>query len=119
SFNLIGALWMIVLEKKRDISILRSLGMTAGNVRQVFFRLGLLLSTIGLLIGFVLAVGIYALQKNFGLVSIPGLLLEAYPISFRWLDFPVVAATVLGVGFLASLLPAQRAGKVAAVFNED
>ncbi|MEL7162538.1 MAG: FtsX-like permease family protein [Bacteroidota bacterium] len=119
SFNLIGALWMIVLEKKRDIVILRSLGMTAGNVRWVFFRVGLLLSTIGLLLGFVLATGIYALQKTFGLVSLPGVLLEAYPISFRWMDFPVVAVTVLGVGFLASLLPAQRAGMISTVLSEE
>jgi len=119
SFNLIGALWMIVLEKKRDISILRSLGMTAANVRGVFFRVGLLLCTLGLFTGFLLASGIYVLQKTFGLVSLPGILLEAYPISFRWFDFPVVAVTVLGIGFLASLLPAQRAGKITAVISEE
>lgn len=119
SFNLIGALWMIVLEKKRDISILRSLGMTEGNIRGVFFRVGLLLCSLGLVTGFLLASAVYILQKTYGLVSLPGVLLEAYPISFRWFDFPVVAVTVLTIGFLASLLPAQRAGKIPAIITEE
>lgn len=119
SFNLVGALWMIVLEKKRDISILRSLGMTAKDVSGVFLRVGLLLCCLGLLSGFLLASTLFVLQKTFGLISLPGLLTEAYPISFRWYDFPIVALTVLGIGFIASLLPAQRAGKVKAVIIEE
>ncbi|TXF85654.1 ABC transporter permease [Neolewinella aurantiaca] len=119
SFNLVGALWMIVLEKRRDISILRSLGMTAKDVSGVFLRVGLLLCGLGLLTGFILASVLFVLQKTFGLISLPGLLTEAYPISFRWYDFPVVALTVLGIGLVASLLPAQRAGKVEAVANEE
>lgn len=119
SFNLVGALWMIVLEKKRDISILRSLGMTSGNVSSVFLRVGLLLCGLGLLTGFVLASALFVLQKTFGLFSLPGLMTEAYPISFRWYDFPVVALTVLSIGLLASLLPAQRAGKIDSVVVEE
>lgn len=119
SFNLVGALWMIVLEKKRDIAILRSLGMTAGDISRVFLRVGLLLCSIGLLSGFVLASLLFVAQKIFGLISLPGAISEAYPISFRWYDFPVVSLTVLGIGLLASLLPAQRAGKVSAVTNEE
>jgi lipoprotein-releasing system permease protein len=110
---------MIVLEKKRDISILRSLGMTAKDVSGVFLRVGLLLCCLGLLSGFLLASTLFVLQKTFGLISLPGLLTEAYPISFRWYDFPIVALTVLGIGFIASLLPAQRAGKVKAVIIEE
>ncbi len=119
SFNLIGALWMIVLEKRRDISILRSLGMTAADVRGVFLRVGLLLCGIGLLLGYLLATSLYLLQKTFGLISLPGAFLEAYPIAFRWYDFPIVAITVLFIGLLASILPAERAGKTAAVVPEE
>jgi len=119
SFNLVGALWMVVLDKRQDISILRSLGMTEGNVSGVFMRVGLLLCGLGLLSGFVLATLLFVLQKYFGLISLPGLLTEAYPISFRWHNFVVVALTVLGIGLLASLLPAWRAGKVGSVVNEE
>ncbi len=119
SFNLIGALWMIVLEKKRDIAILRSLGMTATDIRNIFLRVGLLLTGIGLLTGFVLSYGIYVLQKNFGLVSMSDMMAEAYPISFRWMDFPVIAATVLIIGLIASLLPARRAQTVSPIISEE
>ena len=119
SFNLVGALWMVVLDKRRDITVLRSLGMTAGNVSRVFLRVGLLLCGIGLLSGFFLASVLFVLQKYFGLISLPGLLTEAYPISFRWHNFVVVALTVLGIGLIASFLPAWRAGKVGAVMFEE
>jgi lipoprotein-releasing system permease protein len=119
SFNLVGALWMIVLEKKRDINILRSLGMTSQDVRSVFLRVGLLLCGLGLLTGFLLATVLFMLQKTFGLISLPGLLTEAYPISFRWYDFPIVTITVLVIGLIASLLPAQRASIIGAVTAEE
>ncbi len=119
SFNLVGALWMVVLDKRKDISILRSLGMTGSNVSGVFVRVGLLLCGLGLLSGFVLASLLFVLQKYFGLISLPGLLTEAYPISFRWHNFLVVALTVLGIGLLASVLPAWRAGKVGSVVGEE
>jgi lipoprotein-releasing system permease protein len=119
SFNLVGALWMIVLEKKRDISILKSLGMTRGDIRGIFLRVGLLLCGLGVGVGFLLAAGLYILQKNYGLISLPGMMTEAYPISFRWYDFPIVAATVLFIGFLASLLPAWRAQQIEASIHEE
>lgn len=119
SFNLVGALWMVVLDKRKDIAILRSLGMTGNNVSGVFVRVGLLLCGLGLLSGFVLASLLFVLQKYFGLISLPGLLTEAYPISFRWHNFLVVALTVLGIGLLASVLPAWRAGKVGSVVGEE
>lgn len=117
SFNLIGALWMIVLEKKKDIAILRSMGMTSTDVRGIFLRLGLLLCSLGIGAGFLLAGLLYAAQKQFNLISIPGL--EAYPLSLRALDFPIVAAVVLLIGLLASILPARRAERTAAMVREE
>lgn len=115
SFNLIGALWMIVLDKQRDIVILRSLGMTEGTVRNVFLRVGLLITTIGLLSGFALATIVYLVQTYYGIVGLPGTQFEAYPILFKPLDFVVVSATVLFIGLLASILPARRARQISVV----
>lgn len=118
SFNLIGALWMIVLEKRKDIVILRSLGMVGSDIRNVFLRVGLLICLLGLLFGFGIAILVYLVQSNFSLILLPGTMAEAYPLSLRPLDFVVVAATVLFIGLLASILPAQRAEKVELAVNE-
>ncbi|PPK87576.1 lipoprotein-releasing system permease protein [Neolewinella xylanilytica] len=112
SFNLVGALWMIVLEKRQDIVILQSLGMVGSEIRNVFLRVGLLISAIGLGTGFALATLIYLIQTHYGIVGLPGTLAEAYPMSLRAVDFLVVTLTVLVIGLLASILPARRAERV-------
>ena len=118
SFNLIGALWMIVLEKRKDIVILRSLGMVGGDIRNVFLRVGLLICLLGLLSGFMLATLLYLIQTHYGIIGLPGTLAEAYPLSFRPLDFVVVGATVLIIGLVASVLPARRAESVELAVKE-
>ena len=118
SFNLIGALWMIVLEKRKDIVILRSLGMAAADIRNVFLRVGLLICTLGLLAGFALAAGVYLIQTEYEVIGLPGTFAEAYPLSLRPLDFVVVTATVLVIGLIASLLPARRAESVELAIQE-
>lgn len=120
AFNMVGALWMIVLEKKKDVAILKSMGTTDEKIRNIFLNLGLLLTLIGVISGFILAVLLYVFQKSYGLISIPGeFILEAYPISMRLGDFSVVALTVLVIGFLASIAPALRAKRISALIREE
>lgn len=110
AFNLVGALWMIILEKKKDINVLKTMGYTEKDVSKLFISLGLLITCIGIIIGFLLALVIYFLQKKFGLVGIPeGFLIDAYPIQLKLIDFFYVSLTVIIIGYLASLLPAKRA----------
>ncbi len=109
-FNMVGALWMIVLDKKKDISILKSMGMTKENIRNIYLFEGFLLSIIGAVIGFVIAIVLYLIQKNFGIISMPeGFVVDSYPISLKLTDFIFIGITVLGLGFLASILPSKRA----------
>ncbi len=120
SFNMVGALWMIVLEKQKDIAILKSMGALDQMVRNIFLIEGLLLSLLGISMGFALAILIYGAQKAFGLVSIPGnFVVEAYPISVRFIDFVIVAMTVAAIGLLASIPPALRAQRVSALIREE
>jgi lipoprotein-releasing system permease protein len=120
AFNLAGSLWMIVLDKKRDISILRAMGFTPGKVKNLFLMEGLLISVTGMIIGFVIALLIFGLQSSFGIVPIPeGFAIDAYPIELRFVDFIIVGLTVLAVGLLASILPANRASKVGAFIREE
>ncbi|MBR9919825.1 MAG: FtsX-like permease family protein [Bacteroidetes bacterium] len=122
AFNMIGALWMIVLEKQKDISILKSMGATDKGVRNIFLSQGLLLCFVGMVLGYLVAVGLYLIHVNLpnGLVSIPqGFVVTAYPISLRSVDFFVIAITVISIGFLASWLPARRAMRVPAIIREE
>jgi lipoprotein-releasing system permease protein len=120
SFNMIGALWMIVLEKQKDISILKSMGATRKIVHNIFLFEGLLLTGLGILIGFVLAWAIYLLQKNIGLINVPGdFIIDAYPMSMHFLDFVIVAVIVGIIGLLVSIAPARRAMKVPAMMREE
>lgn len=120
AFNTIGALWMIVLDKQKDISILKSLGATDRTVRAIFLLEGLLLTLFGMALGFLLALGLYFAQKQYGLIRIPqGFLVESYPIAMRVRDFLPVAGTVLGIGLLASVPPALRAERVPAFLREE
>jgi lipoprotein-releasing system permease protein len=114
SFNLVGALWMIVLEKRKDIVILQSLGMVGRDLRIIFLRVGLLICFFGLLAGYLLAILVYVLQTNYSIVGLPGTLAESWPLSLRPVDFLVVGLTVMLIGLLASLLPAKRAGQISA-----
>lgn len=113
AFNLVGSLWMIVLDKKKDIAILRSMGMESKDVEVIFRRLGLLITTMGLLIGLVLAIVLFILQKEVGLLRIPdGFMMTAYPIALNIWDFVVVPITVLLIGLGAAWLPSKKAGQV-------
>jgi lipoprotein-releasing system permease protein len=120
AFNMVGALWMIVLDKQKDISVLKSMGADDRTVRWIFLMEGMLLTVFGLVLGFALACIIYFAQKHWGLVTIPdGFLVDSYPISMRWQDFLPVTLTVLFIGWIASLAPAARAGRVPAWLREE
>ncbi len=120
AFNMIGSLWMIVLDKKKDIAILKSMGATKKMIRNIFLNQGLLLCLVGMIFGFLIALVLYGLQISHGLVPIPqGFVVDAYPISMRPLDFIVVAITVVIIGSLASILPALKASRISAMVREE
>lgn len=120
AFNTVGALWMIVLDKQKDISVLKSMGADDRTVRRIFLLEGLLLTLLGMVIGIVLAVAIYAVQKTWGIVRIPqGFVVDAYPIAMRIGDFLPIMATVFAIGLLAAVLPAKRAARVPAYLREE
>lgn len=120
AFNMIGSLWMIVLDKKKDIAILKSMGATKQMIRNVFLNQGLLLCLVGMCFGFLIAIFLYVLQITYGIVPIPqGFVVNAYPISMRPFDFAVVAITVVVIGLLASILPALKASRISVMVREE
>ncbi len=112
SFNMVGALSMLVLEKQKDIAILKAMGMTPAGIQQVVLLEGVLWSLTGGLAGLFLGCGICLLQMKFGLVKINGsFLVDAYPVKIEFTDILVVVATIIVVGVLASLYPSLKATK--------
>ena len=119
SFNLIGALWMIVLEKRTDITILKSMGMSDNGIFNLFLYEGVFMTIVGIIIGFIVAIILYILQKTVGIIVFPdGTFIDAYPISMRWFDFFIVTLLVFSIGFIASLLPARHAKRVSGMVHE-
>ena len=95
SFSVVGALSMLIVEKRDDITTLRALGADTGFVRAVFRTEGYLSCTLGGAIGLLLGVGLSLVQQHFGLIEIPAetFLTKSYPVEFRLADlFAVVAA---------------------------
>jgi lipoprotein-releasing system permease protein len=115
AFNMVGALWMLVLDKKKDISTLKSMGATSRLIRQIFLMEGFLLSFIGLVLGCFLAITLCLLQQQYGFVKLSGsgeFIINSYPVEMRLGDFAVVILTVLGIGTVAAWIPAQKAGTI-------
>ncbi len=109
SFNLVGSLWMIVIDKKKDISILMSMGFTSSEVRKIFMYLGILIGVVGMIVGVFLAIVFFVIQKQYGIISVPpGFMIDAYPIELKWTDFFISAITVLFISFLASIFPSRK-----------
>ena len=120
AFNLIGSLWMIVLDKKKDISILKSMGFTSKKIKNVFILIGTLIGCSGLVIGLGISMIVYVLQKNYALITVPdGFLITAYPIELKLIDLFIVVITVITIAFLASIIPAKRAAKVSAFVRQE
>ncbi len=113
AFNMVGSLWMLVIDKRHDIAILQAMGATPKLIKQIFLSEGLLLSGLGMTLGFALALLFVFLQQQYGLISLGGnMVVESYPISLRAFDFVLVGATVATIGLIASYLPARRAAQI-------
>jgi len=113
AFNMVSALTMLVLEKKKDISILKSMGATKSTIQKIFLSEGLLLGSIGGGAGILLAVLICWLQINFKLIKLQGgsFLIDYFPVKLIASDFLLVAGTSIAIAVLASLVPSLKASR--------
>lgn len=102
SFSVVGALSMLIVEKRNDRATLRALGADTGLIRSIFRAEGLLICGLGGAIGLLLGVALSLLQQHFGLIEIPAesFVTKSYPVEFRWTDLLAVAAAFAGVSLL-------------------
>lgn len=122
SFNIIGSLTMLIIEKKKDISILKSLGGNLRTIRKIFLFEGWMISIIGAIIGILIGLLVCWAQIQFGLVKLRGtgsFIISDYPVEVHFLDAVVILLTVLTIGFLSSWYPVRYITRRYAIKLED
>lgn len=113
SFNIIGSLSMLIIDKKNDIQTLRSLGADNRLVRRIFLLEGWMISLVGALSGILLGTALCLLQEHFGFLKLgTGFVVDAYPVVTNFMDIVLVFVTVLLMGFLAAWYPVRYIKKM-------
>jgi lipoprotein-releasing system permease protein len=111
TFNVIGSLTMLIIEKKKDAQVLMSMGATQSFIHKLFLTEGMLISFVGGICGIVLGALICLLQIKFGFVKMPGggsFVIDSYPVKLEIFDFISVLGTVLLIGFAAAWYPTKK-----------
>jgi len=109
SFNIVGSLTMLILDKTKDIGTLRSMGASNQTVKQIFFVEGWLISLLGAGIGLVIGVLLCLAQMKFGLIRFPNsTIISSYPVVMRWTDFLAVFAVVAIIGLFTAWYPVRN-----------
>ena len=111
AFNMIGALTMLVLEKKKDIQVLQAMGADRSFIRKVFLSEGVLLATVGAFTGMLLAVILCLLQQQFKFIPLQGnsFVIDYYPVKILPTDLLIITLTIFLVAVIASWVPATKA----------
>lgn len=109
SFNIFGSISLLIIDKRGDIEILRSMGARESLIKRVFMLQGFLISALGTLIGTALGVGLSLLQYHFQIIKLPGnFIIDHYPVEIVPQDLLYIVAGVLAAGYLISRLPLRK-----------
>lgn len=119
SFNIIGSLTMLILDKKQDIATLRSMGANEKTIQKIFLMEGWLITLSGGILGISLGVIVCFLQKKFGFIKLSELggILDSYPVEVHFSDIFIIFTTVVLIGYLASRFPVHYITKRFLQFN--
>jgi lipoprotein-releasing system permease protein len=111
--NIIGSLTMIVIQKKRDIGVLISMGMTPGKIKKIFQSQGIQIGLIGCGMGGLLGIGLSLAQKEFSLFKLSSsFIIDAYPVAIQFSDIAIILSGTMALCLLASWYPAVRAASI-------
>jgi lipoprotein-releasing system permease protein len=111
AFNMIGALTMLVLEKEKDIAVLKAMGSSDDRIQNIFLSEGFLLAGVGGIFGMLIAFAICFAQIKYKLIKLQGgtFIIDYYPVKMVATDFLLVTITVLVISIIASWIPAKKA----------
>jgi lipoprotein-releasing system permease protein len=111
TFSIIGSLTMLIIEKKKDMAILNSMGANQGMISRIFLAEGMMITSIGAFSGLMLGWITCYLQKNYGLIRLENgesFVVESYPVAMQPGDFLMVLILVTGIGLLASIYTSRK-----------
>jgi lipoprotein-releasing system permease protein len=113
AFNMIGALTMLVLEKEKDIAVLKAMGASESRIKNIFLGEGFLLAGVGGVLGMFIAFVICFLQVKYKLIKLQGgtFIIDYYPVKMMLPDFLLVALTIFIIAVIASFIPAKKAAE--------
>ncbi len=115
TFNLIGSLSMLILDKKKDIAILYSMGANEKTIKRIFRVEGMMISVFGALTGLILGALLCWVQMEFGLIRLGSeanaFIVPYYPVKMEIMDFVSVFGIVLAIGFFTSWYPVRQITK--------
>ncbi len=111
AFNLVGSISMLILEKRQDIVILRSLGASSNLIKNIFLAEGLMISFAGAFIGIILGAVVCLIQQEYGIIRLQGsgsFIIDAYPVKIQISDIYKVVVIVTIIGFIAAWFPINK-----------
>jgi lipoprotein-releasing system permease protein len=113
AFNMIGALTMLVLEKEKDIAVLKAVGASEHRIQNIFLSEGFVLAGFGGILGMVIAFAICFIQVKYKLIKLEGgtFIIDYYPVKIVPHDFILVSLTILIIAVIASWIPAKKAAE--------
>jgi len=114
AFNIASTLIMMVMEKTKDIAILKAMGATDRSIRKIFVLNGMIIGAIGTLLGTCIGFILCGLLKKYKFIELPGdvYYLTTLPVQLETLDVLIIASSALVICFLATLYPANQASKL-------
>ena len=115
TFNMIGSLSLLIIDKRKDISVLRAMGADNTLVKKIFINEGLLISVVGGLLGLLLGIVAVLIQQQFGIISLGNsdgnYVIDAYPVALQITDIVLVFVTITIIGCIASFFTANKSIK--------
>ncbi len=110
SLSLVGIVAILITEKRADVQTLRTIGATRGDVRQIFFLQGMLLSGIGVACGMSVGVGVSLFQQHFGVLKLPvgAFVIDAYPVDLQLWDVVAVCSSAVCVAVVLNYIVTYR-----------
>ena len=110
SFNIVGSISMLILDKKEDLGIYKALGMPQKKIISIFKTEGQLITLSGAMVGLILGTTICLLQEKFGFITLGdsgSYIINAYPVKLIFSDIALIMVTVIAIGYAASYFPVR------------